>query len=150
LYLTRGEAVAEHFEAEGWTQPGGEHWVPTPAGLEVLTVLAEQTRGVIEFYDTATRVILRAAGEGTKPQLLKETLEAFENARILGTARRAEAATDSSFNNAMAWLESREIVTSQRVATGKRGVTETRYARGERWSDFESIRSLLASALTDR
>jgi glycerol-3-phosphate O-acyltransferase len=150
FYLTRGEAVAEHFEAQRWAEPGGDRWVPTPVGLEVLTVLAEQTRGVIEFYDTATRVLLQADGEGLQSQLLKETLAAFENARILGTARRAEAATDSSFNNAMAWLESRQIVTSERVPTGKRGVRDTRYARGDRWSEFDSIRSLLASALTDR
>jgi hypothetical protein len=134
----------------GWAHSGGERWDPTPAGVEVLTVLAEQTRGVIEFYDTATRVLLRAEGEGIRGPLLDETLEAFENARILGTARRAEAATDSSFDNAMAWLESREILKSRRVATGKRGVRETHYARGERWSEFESIRALLASALTDR
>jgi glycerol-3-phosphate O-acyltransferase len=150
FYLTRGEAVADHFTAEGWTRAETDRWEPTPAGLEILTAVAEQTRGVIEFYDTATRVLLRAGGEGTASQLLKQTLQAFENAKILGTARRAEASTDSSFNNCMAWLESRGIVTAERIAAGKRGVRDTRYARGDRWSEFESIRTLLASALTDR
>ena len=88
--------------------------------------------GVIEFYDTATRVLLRANGEGMKADLLKETLAAFENALILGTARRTEAATDSSFNNALAWLEARQVLTSERVATGKRGVRDTRFAPGEK------------------
>lgn len=150
FYLTRGEAVAEHFEAEGWTCSGGDRFEPTQAGLEVLTVLAEQTRGVIEFYDTAVRVISRSRGDGLKSHFLKETLASFENARILGTARRAEAATDSSFNNALTWLETREILTSERVSTGKRGVRDTQYARGDRWEELEGISELLASALTDR
>jgi hypothetical protein len=150
LFLSRGEAVADYLEGAGWIEPGGERWAPTPAGVEVLTVLIEQTRGVIEFYDTLTRVLQRAGGQGLRSGLLEETREAFENARILGTARRTEAASDSSFDNALAWMGSRAIIRAERVTTGKRAVRDTRYAPGERWSDLDSVRSLLAGALTDR
>ncbi len=116
----------------------------------MLTVFAEQTRGVIEFYETATRILIQAEGRGLRSRLLKQTHEAFENARILGRARRAEAATDSSFDNVMLWLESREIIRSERFNTGKRAAQGTRYAPGERWAEIESLCALLASALSDR
>jgi len=150
LYLSRGEAVAEHFEHSGWIRPGGERWEPTPSGVEMLMVFAEQTRGVIEFYETATRILMHAEGRGLRTQLLKQTHEAFESSRILGRARRAEAPTDSSFDNVMLWLGSRDIIRSEQVSTGKRAAKGTRYAPGEHWAEIESLCALLASALSDR
>ncbi len=150
LYLSRGEALAEHFEDSGWTRPSGERWEPTPAGVEVLTVFAEQTRGVIEFYETATRILIQAEGRGPRAQLLSQTHDAFENARILGRARHAEAATDSSFDNVMLWLGSRDILRNERFSTGKRAARGIRYAPGEHWAEIESLSAFLASALSDR
>ncbi len=150
LYPSRGEAVAEFFAESGWVETGGERWSPTRAGVEVLTVLAEQTRGVIEFYDTVARVVLRSEGEGLRSQLLKESRQAFESARILGTARRAEAASETSTDNVLAWLAANDIVELERVKTGRRGTPDTRIAPGERWSELEPLCTLLASALTDR
>ena len=150
LYLARGEAVADFFAEQGWVGISNGRWEPTPGGIDLLTVLAEQTRGVIEYYDTVARVLLRNEGEGLRSEWLKEAQTASENARLLGRARRPEAVSDSSFDNALSWLVGKGIVTSERVTTGKRGARDTRYARGEAWSEIEGVSALLASALTDR
>jgi hypothetical protein len=116
-------------------------------------MLAEQTRGVIECYDTIVHVLLpwmESAGDGLlRSGVIKEAQLAFESATILGTARRAEALADSTFDNALSWLVSRQILKSEVVQTGKRNVRDTRYARGEKWAELEAIETLLAGALRD-
>ena len=150
LFHSRGEAVADYFEEIGWAIRAEERWEPTQEGISVLAALAEQTRGVIEFYDTVVRILKRDGGEGLRTQLLADAHTAFENAKILGTARRKEAATDTSFDDAMTWLASRKIIEIEHIRVGKRKQRETRYAPGEAWEEIEGVASLLASALTDR
>jgi glycerol-3-phosphate O-acyltransferase len=150
LYLSRGEAVLDYFVREGWVESAAERWIATAAGGPVLGILAEQTRGVIECYDTVARVLLRREGEGTRSELREAAHLAFENARILGEARRAEAASDSTLDSALGWLVAHGVLESERVATGKRGATEPRYAPGERFDELAGLQSLLARALRDR
>ncbi len=153
LYFTRGEALLEHFESEGWIQSVENQWIATETGQVPLSMLAEQTRGVVECYETIVRVLLPwmdSAEDGLlRSGVLKEAQLAFESATILGNVRRVEALADSTFENALAWLVSRQILQSEVVRTGKRSARDTRYARGEKWAELEAIQSLLAGALRD-
>ncbi|MEM9176476.1 MAG: 1-acyl-sn-glycerol-3-phosphate acyltransferase [Myxococcota bacterium] len=154
LYLTRGEAVLEHFESEGWIALDGEGvWRTTRGGRRPLQVLAEQTRGVVECYDSIVRVLgawMDSAEDGVlRSGLIKEAQLDFEGAQLLGDARRIEALSATTFDNALAWLASRDILERESITTGKRGVRDTRYARGEKWSELEGLTALLASALRD-
>ena len=154
LFLTRGEAVLEHFESEGWLIRDEEQWCATPAGVRPLTMLAEQTRGVVECYDSIVRVLqawMESAEAGVlRSGLIKEAQLDFEGAQMLGRVRRIEAIGDATLDNALSWLVSREILEREPISTGKRGGQDTRYARGEKWVDLEAISMLLASALRDR
>lgn len=155
LYLTRGEAVLEHFESEGWVErDGNDVWRATRRGRRPLFVLAEQTRGVVECYESIVRVLgawMESAEEGVlRSGLIKEAQLDFEGAQLLGAARRTEALSETTLDNALAWLTSRDILDSESVETGKRGARDTRYARGEKWADLEGIAALLAAALRDR
>jgi len=153
LYFTRGEALLEHFESEGWIESVDNRWVATEAGQVPLSMFAEQTRGVVECYETIVRVLLPwmdSAGDGLlRSGILREAQLAFESASLLGTVRRSEALADTTFDNALAWLVSRQILKSEVVHTGRRNARDTRYARGEKWVEIEAIQSLLAAALRD-
>jgi glycerol-3-phosphate O-acyltransferase len=153
LYFSRGEALLEHFESVGWVSSEDGRYVATPAGTVPLVMLAEQTRGVIECDDTIVRVLLswmNSKNDGLlRSGIIKEATLAFESAAILGEVRRGEALADSTFENILAWLVSRQILTSEVVQTGKRNARDTRYARGGKWVDLEAIQSLLAGALRD-
>jgi hypothetical protein len=81
--------------------------------------------------------------------LLREARLAFENARLLGRVRRLEVQSDVTFDNALAWLVGRGVLLSESFKTGRRGSQDTRYARGEKWHELESIAAILASALRD-
>jgi glycerol-3-phosphate O-acyltransferase len=151
LYLTRGEAVLEHFESEGWIEKDQDQWVASLAGHRPLAMLAEQTRGVVECYETIVRVVLtwmESAESGLlRSRLIEESQRSFESAQLLGEARRTEALSDTTLDNALSWLISREILVSETIRTGKRNARDTRYARGEKWTDLEGISALLAAAL---
>ncbi len=153
LYFSRGEALLEHFESVGWVSSEDGRYVATPAGKAPLSMLAEQTRGVIECYDTIVRVLLSwmdSKSDGLlRSGIIKEAQLAFESAAILGEVRRGEALAASTFDNLLAWLVSRQILTSEVVQTGKRNARDTRYARGGKWADLDAIHSLLAGALRD-
>lgn len=153
LYLSRGEALLDHFQHVGWITRDTEQWIATNVGIEPLSMLAEQTRGVVECYDTLVRVLgpwMDSAGDGLlRSGVIREAQRAFEAARLLGHVRRSEALAESSFDNALAWLVSRQILRSEVVQTGKRNARDTRYARGEKWREIESVQSLLAGALLD-
>jgi glycerol-3-phosphate O-acyltransferase len=155
LYFARGEALLDHFESEAWitSDPEGDRWIATEAGAEPLSMLAEQTRGVVECYSTIVRVLmpwLDSAEEGLlRSGLIKEAHLAFESAHLLGEVRRSEALADSTFDNVLAWLVSRQILKSVSVQTGKRAARETRFARGEKWAELEAFEAILAVALRD-
>jgi glycerol-3-phosphate O-acyltransferase len=153
LYYARGEALLDHFESEGWITDDGDRWVATEAGQEPLSMLAEQTRGVVECYETIVRVLrpwMDSADDGLlRSGVIREANLAFESASLLGEVRRSEALADSTFDSALAWLVSRQILKSEVVATGKRNARDTRYARGEKWAELESIERFLAVALRD-
>jgi glycerol-3-phosphate O-acyltransferase len=153
LPLTRGEALLEHFESEGWIALDEGVWRATDAGRELLEMLSEQTRGVVEVYDTVVRVLrgwMASAEDGLlRSGVLKEAGLAFESARILGEVRRGEALADSTFDNAIAWLVGRGVLTTETVRTGRRNARDTRYARGEKWAELEGLQGLLAGALRD-
>ncbi len=154
LYLTRGEAVLEHFESEGWVALDDGVWRATEAGTRILGVLAEQTRGVIECYDAIVRVLLgwmESAEEGVLHSgLVKEAELGFEGAQLLGLVRRSEALSPTSQDNLLAWLVDRDILVSESIRTGKRNARDTRYARGEKWMELEQTAAILAAALRDR
>ena len=151
LYLTRGEAILEHFESEGWIDLEADRFAVTDEGSRPLALLAEQTRGVVECYDALVRVVLLwipSAEDGVlRSGLLRETNAAFESAQLLGRARRAEALSDTTLDNALAWLVDRRILSAETIRTGKRNLRDTRYARGEKWVELEPIHRLLAAAL---
>ena len=150
LYLSRGEALLDHMQREGWIERDGSRWVARASERGILEVLAEQTRGVIEGYDVVVGLMRDGGGVGKHAEILIEAHEAFENACLLGRARRPEAATDSTFENALAWLTARDILAAERIPAAKRGGREIRYARGEKFDELASIDSLLANALADR
>lgn len=151
LYLTRGEAILEHFESEGWITSEGSRWTVTDAGRRPLGLLTEQTRGVLECYDTLVRVVLswmESSRDGLlRSGVLRETHAAFESAQLLGHTRCAEALSDTTLDNALAWLVDRRILSAERIRTGKRNTRDTRYARGESWPALEQVHRLLAAAL---
>jgi glycerol-3-phosphate O-acyltransferase len=153
LYLTRGEATLEHFESEGWVERQGMTWIATDSGARPLGILAEQTRGVVECYDTVIRVLLawmESAEEGVlRSGLIREAQEAFEGAQLLGQSRRSEGLSQTSLENALGWLEDREIIVSESIETGKRNARDTHFARGEKWEELSQVADLLASALRD-
>ena len=131
----------------------GEVWRATAAGRRPLSMLAEQTRGVVECYDSIVRVLVAwmdSADEGVlRSGLIREAQLDFEGAQLLGAARRTEALSDKTFDNTLSFLANRDILESELIATGKRGARDTRYARGEKWSEIEGIAAVLASALRD-
>jgi len=145
--------LLDHFESEGWITIENDCWIATEAGIEPLSMFAEQTRGVVECYETIVQVLhpwMDSAEDGLlRSGVIKEAHLAFESAQLLGEVRRAEALADSTFDNALAWLVSRQILKSEAFATGKRSARDTRYARGEKWAELESIEAVLASALLD-
>jgi len=151
LYLTRGEAILEHFESEGWIGLEGDRFAVTAAGRRPLALLSEQTRGVVECYDALVRVVLLwipSAEDGVlRSGLLRETNASVESAQLLGQSRRAEALSDTTLDNALAWLVDRRILSAETIRTGKRNARDTRYARGEKWVELEPIHRLLAAAL---
>ena len=154
LYLSRGEALLEHFESEGWVESTDGRWIATEVGREPLAMLAEQTRGVIECYETLVRLLIPwmdASTDGTllRSVVVKEAQLAFESAALLGEVRRKEALADATFDNVLAWLVSRRILKAEVVRTGRRNARDTRYARGEKWTEIGSVESLLAGALRD-
>lgn len=153
LVFSRGEAVLEHFESEGFVERREGVWRATARGRRPLSTWAEQTRGVVEAYETLVRVLL--AWMETAPQgvlrsgLLREARLAYENARLLGRVRRLEIQSDVTFDNALVWLVGRRVLMSEHFKTGRRGPGDTRYARGEKWHELESIGAVLAAALRD-
>ncbi len=155
IFFSRGEAMLEHFESEGWVERNseGSSWQATAEGRPALRIFADQTRGVVECYDTLVRVLMNwmvSAEEGVlKSGLIMETTLAFESAQILGRVRESERASETSFNNVLSWLVSREILAAKSVQTGKRGIRDTRYARGEKWLEIEGVAAILASAVGD-
>jgi len=153
LVLSRGEAVLEHLESRGFVERRDGVWRATAAGRRTLATLAEQTRGVVEAYETIARVLLAwmesAPGGVLRSGLLRESQLAFENARLLGRVRRPEVQSDATFDNALVWLVSRGVLYAESFRTGRRGGLDTRYARGEKWHELESIAAILAAALRD-
>ena len=153
LYLTRGEAILEHFESEGWVERNDLTWTATASGIRPLITLAEQTRGVVECYDTIVRVLLgwmESSPSGVlRGGLIRESQEAFEGAQLLGQSRRSEGLSQTSLENALGWLVDRGILESESIQTGKRNARDTRYARGENWEELAEVAELLASALRD-
>lgn len=150
LYLSRGEALLDYAVRQGWVERSGSDWVATREGEPILGILAEQTRGVLECYEAVVRALIDRGGSGLRGEIREASHEAFESARLLGRARRPEAATDSTFENALAWLCARRVLEAERVQTGKRGGRETQYAPGDEFGELESIHSLLARALAAR
>ncbi|MFO0688693.1 MAG: 1-acyl-sn-glycerol-3-phosphate acyltransferase [Myxococcota bacterium] len=153
IVLSRGEAVLEHFESEGFVERRDGVWRATARGRRPLATFAEQTRGVVEAYETLVRVVL--AWMASSPQgvlrsgLLREARLAYENARLLGRVRRLEVQSDVTFDNALGWLVGRGVLAASAFQTGRRGAQDVRYARGEKWHDLESIAAILAAALRD-
>lgn len=153
LVLSRGEAVLEHFEIRGFVARRDGVWFATAAGRRPLSTWAEQTRGVVEAYETVVRVLLEwmvSAPNGVlRSGLLREARLAFENARLLGRVRRLEVQSDVTFDNALAWLVGRGVLTAESFKTGRRGAQDMRYARGEKWHELEASAAILAAALRD-
>lgn len=153
LLRSRGEAVLDHFESEGMVERREGIVRATARGRRALSTFAEQTRGVIEVYETLVRVLLawmESAPQGVlRSGLLRESRLAWENARLLGRVRRLEAQSDATFDNALVWLVGRRVLAAERFPTGRRGTSETRYARGEKWHELASIAAVLAAALRD-
>ena len=153
LVLSRGEAVLEHFESEGFVERREGVWRATRKGLRPLSTYSEQTRGVVEAYETLARVLLAwmaSAPNGVlRSGLLREARLAFENARLLGRVRRLEIQGDVTFDTALVWLVGRGVLSAESFETGRRGGQDTRYARGEKWHELESIAAILAAALRD-
>ena len=132
----------------------GARWVAAPAGARPLATLAEQTRGVVECYDTIVRVLLawmESSSDGVlRSGLIREAESAFEGAQLLGQSRRSEGLSQTSLQNALGWLVDRGIIESESIETGKRNTRDTRYSRGENWEELAEVADLLASALRDR
>jgi hypothetical protein len=101
----------------------------------------------VPFDEAAVTTCLARAFKGLS--LVKEAQAAFESGQLLGHARRAEALSDTTLDNALSWLVARSILDREVIHTGKRNARDTRYARGEKWADMEEIHRLLASALRD-
>ena len=119
---------------------------------DVIAILNNFTK-VMVVRHPLVRVLsawMESADEGVlRSGLIKEAQLDFEGAQLLGDARRIEALSDTTFDNALAWLASRDILESESIQTGKRGGRDTRYARGEKWAELEGLGTLLATALRD-
>jgi len=138
------------MQREGWIEREGPRWIACAAGEGILAILAEQTRGVIEGYEVVVGLMRNRGGLGTRAEIRIEAHEGFESACLLGRARRPEASTDSTFENALAWLTATGVLEAERIPAGKRGGREIRYSRGERFDELAGIHALLAEALADR
>jgi len=154
LLLSRGEAVLEYFESHGFVERQGGVLRATDEGRRPLATWSEQTRGVVEAYETLVRVLLawmESAPNGVlRSGLMREARLAFENARLLGRVRRLEIQSDVTFDNGLVWLVGRGVLLAESIQTGRRGGQDTRYARGEKWHELEGIAAILAAALRDR
>ena len=88
--------MLEHFESAGWIALDDDGaWQATREGERPLQVLAEQTRGVAECYDSIVRVLvawMQSAEEGVlRSGLIKEAQLDFEGAqRLPRITRRAK------------------------------------------------------------
>ncbi|MCP5042255.1 MAG: hypothetical protein GY944_14610, partial [bacterium] len=104
------EALLSHFAEKGWMVSDDGLWVPTEAGRPVFESLAEQTRGVVDAYTLACVVAQGVDGTITRKEFIVRVSTAYESASMLGEARRAEAANDTTFSNATDLLVSRGVL----------------------------------------
>ena len=153
FYAPRGEVLAahceaflDHFERLGWIERRGDTLHATELGEPTLRYLAEQTRGVIEAYSAACSAIASAEGEIPAKEFQKLAAQHFEQAELLGDARRSEAGNESTFSNLAHLLVRSGVLSRERIEV-RRG-TETHYARGERWDSLGELRERLAVALS--
>jgi len=150
----RAEAVLEHFIERRWVERSGDTLAPTRNGRRVLRFLAEQTRGVIEAYRSVCEVAADPALDLERSEFLRQAAERFEQARLLGRARRSEAANETTFQNAIDLLSRRGIIEVRRIEQKsekrKRRIrVTTRLARGDHADGLTELRELIDASLDE-
>ena len=122
------------------------NWVPTETGRPVFENLAEQTRGVVDVYRLACVVADGVEDTITRKEFVARMSTAYESASMLGEARRAEAANETTFSTATDLIVSRGILLErQRDVLDKKGKTK----RQERVLDPVEDKEALAGLRND-
>jgi len=140
------EELLRHFGEQGWMTSKQGNWVPTETGRPVFENLAEQTRGVVDVYRLACVVADGVEDTITRKEFVARMSTAYESASMLGEARRAEAANETTFSNATDLIVSRGILLErQRDVLDKKGKTK----RQERVLDPVEDKEALAGLRND-
>ena len=136
-----------HFEASGWVEWENDVAHVTPAGEGVLSCLDFQTRGVVECYEAACRVVVDAGGDIRHDEVVELGLGVLENAYRLGLSGHPEAANQAGFGNILDLLVGRDILVRK---ANPANASKAQYAPGEAWSSLAELHELLARQAAGR
>jgi len=141
------DAFLDHFERLGFVERSDGRLRGTEKGAAYLHFLAEQTRGLVEaYYATCTAALAVGAAATPAKALVRAAGESFEQAALLGEARRREASNPVTFANAADWLLRRGVLERQAPS----GARDEVYGRGPAFDDLPALRERLAAALSAR
>jgi glycerol-3-phosphate O-acyltransferase len=148
----QGNKILTHFAERRWITQTADRCVATESGRPVLRFLAEQTRGVIEAYHAACEVAGDPDLLADRGEFMRRAADRLEHARLLGRARRPEAANDTTFQNAVDLMLRRGILERREVERkpekrGRRARVATCFAPGERADALGELRDRLAGVL---
>jgi glycerol-3-phosphate O-acyltransferase len=150
----RGEVLAAHFdgfidyfERFGWVERSEGQVRATEKGAPHFTLLAEQTRGVVEVYYATFAAVSGFEGDLGAKALGKAAGAQFQRGDLLGEVLRPESVNETTIANAIALLVRRGILESAPEAS-KKG--DTAYVQGPSFGDLPALRERLAAALSAR
>jgi glycerol-3-phosphate O-acyltransferase len=157
LFVNRAEVLAahvpgflDHFARQGWITSDGQHWRSTLRGVSELRFFAELTRPLLESYFAVFAAALAAPLPIGAKALVQESGEHFERAALVGEVGLAEASNPVAFQNALDWLEEREILVLVPGEGSGKSRRDARYERGPNFALLAPLRDRLAAALAPR
>jgi glycerol-3-phosphate O-acyltransferase len=119
----------------------------TEKGVPHFTLLAEQTRGVVEVYYATFAAVAGFEGDLTAKALVKAASAQFQRGDLLGEVSRPESVNETTIANAIALLVRRGVL-EPAPETPRKG--DTAYAQGPSFGDLPALRERLAAALSAR
>jgi glycerol-3-phosphate O-acyltransferase len=150
----RGEVLAAHFDAFldyfdrfGWVDRSDGQLRATEKGAPHFSLLAEQTRGVVEVYYATFAAVSGFEGDLNAKLLVKAASAQFERGNLLGEVQRTESVNATTIANAIALLVRRGVLEAAPEGP-KKGDTD--YVQGPSFGDLPALRERLALALSAR
>jgi glycerol-3-phosphate O-acyltransferase len=143
------DAFLDHFERFGWLERSDEELRVTVKGIGYFEFLAEQTRGFVEIYYATASALFAFEGTLSAKEIHKAAREQLDRAEILGEVAGGDAASVTTFKNAVARFEHLGMIERVPQPSGE-SRKEVRYQPGAAHGDLLVLRERLASALAAR